>query len=320
MKLPVNKPAMFGAAAALMVGLATSAYAQDTTRTNTDTTRRTTRSTTSVTSSQRIPVRKDAGTVESEASGAIASPNADSLRADSIANAERMRQDSINAAAAAVERARQDSIAAVAAAAERARQDSIAVAEARARAIQDSIARADSLERWRRAMVGRGLYFSIGAGPSMPTSDIDNFYERGWNVTGSVGWMPLTSPIGVRLDVAYDRFNARDALGANADDPTIWSGTGEVTVGLPFFSAVSPYLVAGGGVAHFSSYGTGSTTTTGPYGANADDSMTKGVWNAGGGISFGIGMTRLFLESRYTNIGTPGTNTTYYPIVIGLTF
>ena len=315
MKTPVNTSAVWGMAAALMVGFASTAYAQDTTRTNTDTTRRSTRSTTSVTSSQRIPVRKD-GTVSSEAAGAIATPNADSLRADSIANAERMRQDSINAANAAAERARQDSIAAV----ERARQDSIAAAEARLRAIQDSIARADSLERWRRAMVGRGLYFSIGAGPSLPTSDIDNFYERGWNVTGSIGWMPLTSPIGVRLDVAYDRFNARDALGTNADDPTIWSGTGEVTVGLPFLSAVSPYLVAGGGIAYFSSYGTGSTTTTGPYGSNTDDSMTKGVWNAGGGISFGIGMTRLFLESRYTNIGTPGTNTTYYPIVIGLTF
>ena len=317
MKSLVNKSALFGAAAALMVGLATTAAAQQTT--TTDTTRRTTRSSTSVTSSQRIPVRKD--TYSSEASGAIATTNADSLRADSIANAERMRQDSINAANAAAERARQDSIAAVAAAAERARQDSIAAAEARARAIQDSIARADSLARWRRMMVGRGVYFSIGAGASVPTSDIKTYYDPGFNVTGSLGWLPLESPIGVRFDVAYDRWNARSALGAGADDPSIWSGTGEVTLGLPFFSVVSPYLVAGGGVAHFTGYGNGSTTTTtGPYGTTTDNSFTKGVWNAGGGISFGIGMTRLFLESRYTSIGTPGTSSKYYPIVLGLTF
>ncbi|HEX2717942.1 MAG TPA: hypothetical protein VHM67_09705, partial [Gemmatimonadaceae bacterium] len=250
--------------------------------------------------------------------GAIATPNADSLRADSIANAERMRQDSINAANAAAERARQDSIAAVAAAAERARQDSIAAAEARARAIQDSIARADSLARWRRMMVGRGMYVSIGAGASVPTSDIKTYYDPGFNVTGSLGWMPLESPIGVRFDVAYDRWNARRA---GADDPSIWSGTGEVTLGLPFFSAVSPYLVAGGGVARFSGYGNGSTTTpAGPYGTTTGNSFTKGVWNAGGGISFGIGMTRLFLESRYTSIGTPGTTSKYFPIVLGLTF
>lgn len=314
MKSLVNKSALFGAATALMVGLATTAAAQQTT----DTTRRTTRSTTSVTSSQRIPVRKDAaGTVSSEASGAIAQPNADSLRADSIANAERMRQDSINAANAAAERARQDSIAAV----ERARQDSIAAAEARARAIQDSIARADSIARWRRMMVGRGFYASIGAGASVPTSDIKTYYDPGFNVTGSLGWMPLESPIGVRFDVAYDRWNARSALGAGADDPSIWSGTGEVTLGLPFFSLVSPYLVAGGGIARFSGYGNGTTTTaTGPYGTTTDNSFTKGVWNAGGGISFGIGMTRLFLESRYTSIATPGTTSKYFPIVLGLTF
>ena len=316
MKSIVNTPAVVGAAVALMLGLATTASAQETTRT--DTTRRTTRSTTRVTSSQRIPVRKDAaGRVSNEATGAIAQPNADSLRADSIANAERMRQDSINAANAAAERARQDSIAAV----ERARQDSIAAAEARQRAIQDSIARADSLARLRRMMVGRGVYFSIAGGASLPTSDSKTFYDNGWNATGSIGWMPVESPVGVRFDVGYDRWSAKSALGAGAKDAAIWSGTGELTLGLPFLSAVSPYLVAGGGIAHFSNYGSSGGTTTGPYGSTTtDNSATKGVWNAGGGISFGVGMARLFLESRYTSIATSGTSTRYYPIVLGLTF
>lgn len=283
-----------GLAAVVTLGLAGTANAQQTT----DSTA--TRSKAKVTSTRRIPVRKDA--VTSESAGAVApAPNADSVaaaaRADSIANAERMRQDSI----ANAERMRQDSIAA----AQRRYQDSVATAE-RMRA--DSIARADSLRAWNLAHMRRpgwGPYFQIAAGTSMPQSDFKNGYDNGWDVTGSVGYHPWTSPIGIRFDVAYDRFGAKSALAGTNNNLSVWSGLTDLTLRVPRMWAVSPYLIGGGGVSRFSGYNGGS-------------SQTKGQWNAGGGIGFGLGNVKLFLESRYMHVATPGTATKYVPVVLGI--
>jgi hypothetical protein len=293
---------VLGVAAALTAGMVSTASAQSTDSTTRTTT---TRSRTTVTSSRRIPVRKDGSgaTTSTESAGSIApTPNADSLRADSVARVERMRADSI----AAVERARQDSIANAErmrqdsiAAVERARQDSIAAAQARA----DSIARAEA-ERIKQLSKG-DVYARLGAGVSMPLSDFKTFAKQGFNATGSVGWHKWNSPIGLRADVGYDRFTLKSGVtGAN---PTIWSGLGEATLKIPAVMAVSPYLVAGGGFYHFSDDGSGS-------------SATKGGWNAGGGINFGVGMAKLFIESRYMHINTPGTATKYYPVILGFQF
>jgi len=281
-----------GLAAVVTLGLASTANAQAT-----DTTAH--RSKARVTSSRRIPVRKDA--MNTESTGAVAKqPNADSLaaaaRQDSIANAERMRQDSI----ANVERMRQDSIARV----ERARQDSIANVE---RMRQDSIARADSIRAWNLAHMrrpGTGMYFQIAAGPSMPLSDFKNSFKQGFDVTGSLGYHPYTSPLGIRFDAAYDRFDAKSGL-AFSGTQTVWSGLADATLRVPRMWAVSPYLLAGGGFAHFS-------------GLNGGSSTTKGQWNAGGGIGFGLGNVKLFVESRYMHVATPGAATKYFPVVIGI--
>ena len=300
MQYRLSKTVALGIATALTFGFAGSAAAQVTDSVKTTTT---TRSKTTVTSSRRIPVRKDeSGITSTESAGTLARPNADSIRADSIANAERMRQDSIANAErvrqdsiAAVERARQDSIAA----AERARQDSIAAAQARA----DSIARAEA-ERLRQLAKG-DVYFRLGAGVSMPRDEFGDAYKKGFNVTGSAGWHKWNSPIGLRLDVGYDRFGVK---GTGSDNANIWSGTGEVTLKIPQVLAVSPYLVAGGGVYRLATSYSGSTSTT------------KGGWNAGGGITFGVGMAKLFIEGRYNNVSTELVKTKYIPVILGISF
>jgi hypothetical protein len=72
--------------------------------------------------------------------------------------------------------------------------------------------------------------------------------------------------------------------------------------------AVSPYLVAGGGVYRLSSSDAGSS------------SSTKGGWNAGGGITFGVGMAKLFIEGRYNNVSTEFIKTKYVPVILGISF
>ena len=283
MQYRLSKTVAIGVAAVLSLGFAGSAAAQVTTS---DTV---TRSKTTVTSSRRISVRKD-GTTSTEQAGTLV-PNADSLRADSIANAERMRQDSI----ANAERIRQDSIAT----AERLRQEELARIE---RARQDSIAAAEAA-RLRQLAKGN-VYFRLGAGVSLPQADFADDFKNGFNVTGSAGWHKWNSPLGLRLDVGYDRFSLKGA----SENASILSGVGDVTLKIPQVLAVSPYLVAGGGIYRLSSSGAGST------------SNTKGGWNAGGGLTFGVGMAKLFIEGRYTNVSTEGVATKFIPVILGISF
>jgi hypothetical protein len=293
MQYRLSKTVAVGVAAVLSLGFAGSAAAQVTSDT-------VTRSKTTVTSSRRISVRKD-GTTSTEQAGTLV-PNADSLRADSIANAERMRQDSI----ANAERIRQDSIATAErlrqeelARIERARQDSIAAAE---RARQDSIAAAEA-ERLRRLAKGN-VYFRLGAGVSLPQADFADNFKNGFNVTGSAGWHKWNSPIGLRVDVGYDRFSLKGA----SENASILSGVGDVTLKIPQVLAVSPYLVAGGGIYRLNSSVANS------------ESVTKGGWNAGGGLTFGVGMAKLFIEGRYTNVSTEGVATKFIPVILGISF
>lgn len=294
MQYRLSNTVAVGVAAVLSLGFASSAAAQVTSDS-------VTRSRTTVTSSRRIPVRKD-GTTSTEQAGSLARPNADSLRADSIANAERIRQDSI----ANAERIRQDSIATAErlrqeelARIERARQDSIAAAE---RARQDSIAAAEA-ERLRRLAKGN-VYFRLGAGVSLPQSDFADSYKNGFNVTGSAGWHKWNSPIGLRLDVGYDRFSLKGA----SENASILSGVGDVTFKIPQVLAVSPYLVAGGGIYRLNSSVPNS------------ESATKGGWNAGGGLTFGVGMAKLFVEGRYTSVSTELVKTKFVPVILGISF
>lgn len=310
MKMHRSTSILCGLAAAVTLGLSAAANAQATT----DSTVRTTRSTTRVTSTRRIPVRKDGSMTTTESAGAMAKPNADSLaRADSMARADAMmraHQDSI----AMAERMHQDSIAAM----QRAHQDSIAMAD---RMRQDAMARADSLMRWNAArakMAGTGFYFQVGGGTSIPRGNFDNFFSRNYDVTGSVGYHPEVSPVGVRFDVAYDRFYSRGSVTGFGEDPTALSGLAELTVKVPVMSVVSPYLIGGGGVTRFSHYSNTTPFVNTLGSTSTGTSMTKGQYNAGAGISFGVRMTRLFVESRYMHVATPGKATTFIPIIIGI--
>lgn len=293
-------------AVALAVG-ATSAFAQA------DTTRRTT-------SEQRVRVTKEAkGEVVRRDSAFIRDSIA---RADSITRMETMRRDSI---------ARADSLASL----ERARRDSI-VRDSTARA--DSI-RADSIARATPApapttpvmtsdsfgMQRSSFYFGLGGGPNIPTGTVEDVYKTGFNVTVPIGWQPVGSPFGLRLDLGYSRLNGRSAgengLTSQADDPNIWSATANATLDLVRWGENrrgALYLVGGGGVFRFTDFYNSDRSDNDPESAFEGEPVTKGGLTGGAGLSFPIGGSSLFVESRYTTAYTEGENTKWVPVVIGL--
>jgi hypothetical protein len=314
-------------AVALVLGASSAASAQaDTTRrTTSDSTRRTTSDTTRrTTSQQRVRVTKEsAGEVTTKASRDSAA------RADSIARMETMRRDSV---------ARADSLARL----ETMRRDSIT---------RDSTARADSIRRARPdttpsttttsdtirspglptmesesyGVSGRSFYIGLGGGPNIPTGVVNDVYKSGFGVTVPIGWQPMNSPFGLRLDLGYSRLNGRSAgengLTSQPDDPNIWSATANATLDLLRFGESrrgALYLVGGGGVFRFTDFYNFDRSDNDPESAFQGEPVTKGGLTGGAGLAFPIGGTSLFVESRYTTAYTEGENTKWVPVIVGL--
>lgn len=299
-------------AAALVIGTVSTASAQS------DTTRKTT-------SQRRVRVTK-------EATGEV-TPRRDSTairdsvaRADSIARLETMRRDSA---------ARADSLARL----EQMRRDSVT---------RDSTARADSIARASAATTTTttdtvrspisptmstesygvrrgGWYVGLGGGPNIPTGSVSDFYKTGFNVEVPIGWQPTSSILGFRVDLGYSRLNGRSAgtngLTSQPDDPSIWSGTANLTLDLLKFGESrrgSLYLVGGGGVFRFSDFNNSDASDNDVTSAFKGSPVTKAGVTGGAGLAFPIGGTSLFVESRYTTAYTEGNNTRWVPVVVGL--
>ena len=297
-------------AVALVFGTTSTASAQA------DTTRRTT-------SQTRVRVTKEsAGEVTTRRDSAFIRDSV--ARADSLARMERMRQDSIARAdsLARLEQMRRDSIARDSAS-RAVRTDTTTTTTTTTDTIRSPVNPTMSAESYgiRRG----GWYLGLGGGPNVPTGMVNDFYKPGFNVTLPIGYQPLSSPLGFRVDLSYARFNGRSAgtngLSAQLDDPNIWSATANLTLDLVRFGESrrgALYLVGGGGVYRFTDFFNTDRSDNDEESAFEGTPTTKGGITGGAGLAFPIGGASLFVESRYTNAFTEGENTRFVPIVIGL--
>jgi hypothetical protein len=298
-------------AVALIFGAVSNASAQA------DTTRRTT-------SQTRVRVTKESnGEVATRRDSAFIR---DSIaRADSITRAERMRQDSISRAdsLARLERMRLDSISRDSAA----RADSVARATAAPASTNDTIRSPinPTMSSESYGVRRGGWYVGLAGGAAVPTSNIADFYKSGFGVYVPIGWQPMNSPLGLRIDLGYARFNGKEpgatGLSFQPDDPNIWSGTANLTLDLIRFGESKRgalYLVGGGGVYRFTNFFSGDRNDNEVQSAFQGKPTTRGGVTGGAGLAVPIGGASLFVESRYTNAYTQGEETKWVPIVVGL--
>ena len=293
-----------------------------------DTTRRTTTSQTRVRVTKEskgdVVVRRDSAFIRDSVA-----------RADSLARIERMRQDSITRADSLnrIEQMRRDSI----------MRDSTARADSMKRPVPDTTVRPDTSARTTTTtdtirtpvtptmssesygMRRSGWYLGLGAGPNVPTGAVNDFYKAGFNVEVPIGYQPLSSPLGFRIDLGYSRFNGRDAgtngLTAQPDDPNIWSATANLTLDLMKFGQDrrgALYLVGGGGVFRFTDFFNTDRSDNDVSSAFEGSPVTKGGLTGGAGLALPVGGASLFVESRYTTAYTQGEETRWVPVVIGL--
>jgi len=170
-----------------------------------------------------------------------------------------------------------------------------------------------------------GWYLGLGAGPNVPTGAVNDFYKTGFNVEVPIGYQPVSSPLGFRIDLGYSRFNGRDAgtngLTAQPDDPNIWSATANLTLDLMKFGQDrrgALYLVGGGGVFRFTDFFNTDRSDNDVSSAFEGSPVTKGGLTGGAGLALPVGGASLFVESRYTTAYTQGEETRWVPVVIGL--
>ena len=156
--------------------------------------------------------------------------------------------------------------------------------------------------------------FSLGisGGASVPTGDLSNSVNTGYNVGGHVGLGMPALPISFRGDVNYDNFGAKNAGNSNAH---VWSYTANAVYAIPTMTGVSPYLIGGiGGFKPGVSTSSGGSTYTASGG-------TKFGFDLGGGLTIPLSGFNAFVEARYNRFNNDGGgSTSYVPITFGVMF
>jgi hypothetical protein len=150
------------------------------------------------------------------------------------------------------------------------------------------------------------VQFGISAGAALPTSDLSDGANTGWNVGGTIAFNPAMIPLGIRVDGAYNRFGLKGGVGG---DIHFTSVTGNLVYQIPT-TGVSPYLIGGAGwynaAANVTGFGSGSDNHWG--------------WNLGGGVKMPLSGFDTFIEARYNQVQGDGGSLKFIPVTFGIMF
>ena len=159
----------------------------------------------------------------------------------------------------------------------------------------------------------RPLFVGVAGGVSIPEGDLGDGVEPGWHALVTLGVSTHMQPLGLRLDVAYNRFAVNDDLQATlggSGHQSTGSATLNATYRLPMTnSPLSPSLLSGVGAYR-------SECTAGP----GCDATTRYGWNVGLGTKLYTLGFRSFLEARYHRTERREGDMHYFPVTFGLLF
>jgi hypothetical protein len=155
-----------------------------------------------------------------------------------------------------------------------------------------------------------GLFFGVGAGANIPMNNIRAVFKDGYALQGQVGYFPMNSPLGARIDGTWGKINNYDTSCPNCESPNVWTVGGDVILRWPLdrTSKLNPVLYAfgGGGWAHFGDITRPQQVVN--FGGNpnkqADVEGGHGYWDVGPGVDFSVGNVHFYAEGRYMTIFT----------------
>ena len=152
------------------------------------------------------------------------------------------------------------------------------------------------------------LSFGIAAGAAVPTSDLSDFTNTGYNGTLMLGLNTPSLPFNFRIDGAYNDF------GDKYDNKSLHttSLTGNLVYTFSTTSTVRPYVIGGIGL-----YSTGVSTDQGSY---SSGTTTDFGFNVGGGVTIPLNGFNAFIEARYNRISASGGSLQFVPVTFGVMF
>jgi hypothetical protein len=144
---------------------------------------------------------------------------------------------------------------------------------------------------------------SVGVGGVKPSGDYGTFDNMGWNVLGAVEMGLPKSPLAVRVDVIYGQTSHQSGPAGTTKLSGV-SADAVYHIGAPMVP-VRMYVLAGAGY----------------YRVGIDNvSETKPAFNAGTGVSLGLGPMKVFGEARFITVRTDGNALNFFPVNVGITF
>ncbi len=155
------------------------------------------------------------------------------------------------------------------------------------------------------------LSVGVGGGVSLPEGEIEDDVNLGWHALVTAELASPMHPWGLRLDVAYNRFEFSEQLAAALGEEghqTAGSATLNVLYRLPkVTSPIQPYVLLGLGAYH----------TDCSLGC---DSRVRYGWNYGLGAKFFFLGLENFLEIRGHRTKSQNQDVHYFPVTLGIMF
>ena len=149
-----------------------------------------------------------------------------------------------------------------------------------------------------------GFQIGAAAGVAIPTGDLGNTTNTGYNVTLAVGFRPTYVPLGVRLEAAYNQFGFQGG-GGNVNIPAF---TGNLVYSFPSTS-FTPYAIGGAGLYR--------TNVDVSGGGSAGENHFG--FNVGGGVKIPLSTSfETYAEARWNRVTMNGGSFSFVPITVGI--
>jgi len=159
----------------------------------------------------------------------------------------------------------------------------------------------------------RPISFGVGGGISLPQGDVDDDVSTGWHALATAALGSPMQPLGLRLDLVYNRFGFSDqrvAVLGGEGHQSVGSATLNVTYRLPKATwPASPYILLG----------MGAYRTDCSLGPGCESRVRYG-WNYGlGARLFFLGLST-FIEIRGHRTKSRTSDVHYFPVTFGIMF
>ena len=160
--------------------------------------------------------------------------------------------------------------------------------------------------------------FGVSGGIAFPTGDFGKVAKSGYDIAAHVGFHPAAASFGVRLEGAYNQFDAKGGIGDAHTN--IFDVTGNIIVGTAAApGTVRPYFIGGLGIYNVKAEATLNRVTV-------SSSATKFGLNGGAGLDLPLSGITAFVEARFHYIFSDsgdnglGYNAGFVPLVVGVRF